>query len=203
MSKKKVVLATRNKGKVLEFNERFGEIGWEIVPLPEDAPEVIEDGLTFEENASKKARSAAFFCGLPALSDDSGLEVDALNGAPGVFSARYAGEHATDEQNNQKLLQALRHIPEQERSARFVCALAFVDCTRKSQVAQPLIVRGTCAGRIVDIPRGKNGFGYDPLLFIPELGKTIAEMTIEEKHRISHRGEAIRHMIDLIRTEHE
>lgn len=199
--KKKVVLATRNSGKIIEFNERFAEVGWEIIPLPKDAPTVIEDGLTFEENAIKKARSAAAFCGLPALSDDSGLEVDVLEGRPGVFSARFAGEHATDQQNNDKLLRELAGVPEETRTARFVCALAFVDVKSdndSNRIIEPVVVRGNCEGRILTEPRGTNGFGYDPLLYIPELDKTIAELTIEEKHRISHRGEAIRKMLQCI-----
>jgi XTP/dITP diphosphohydrolase len=196
---RKVVLATRNQGKVKEFAQRFADIGWEIVPLPEDAPDVVEDGATFEENAIKKAVSAARFCRLPALSDDSGLEVDALHGKPGVYSARYSGEGATDGSNNQKLLQEMQGVPTDQRTARFVCALAYVDVDAEGMPIEPLVVRGTCEGRILETPRGENGFGYDPLMYIPALDKTFAELSPEEKHQISHRGNAIRVLLEKVR----
>jgi XTP/dITP diphosphohydrolase len=198
--RKKVVLATRNNGKVKEFADRFGAIGWDVVALPDDAPNVVEDGTTFEQNAIKKAFSAARFCGLPALSDDSGLEVDALQGRPGVYSARYAGEHATDEENNQKLLQELTGVPSKQRTARFVCALAFIDIDSEGNCKEPIVVRGTCDGLILDSPRGSGGFGYDPLMYLPDFQKTVAELTPDEKHEVSHRGHAVRTMIDTVHS---
>jgi len=189
MKKTMVVLATRNRGKVEEIRSLTEGFSIEIKDLNDfgPVPEVREDGLTFEENAYKKASFIAKVLGLPALADDSGLEVDALNGAPGVYSARYAGEEATDEENNRKLLQAL--AGEDRREARFCCVLSLAVPSGPA-----LTYEGVCKGQILDAPRGSSGFGYDPLFYHPESGKTFAEMTIEEKSRVSHRGKALQEL---------
>jgi XTP/dITP diphosphohydrolase len=150
-----------------------------------DAPTVVEDGATYEENALKKARALAGFSGLPALADDSGLEVDALGGAPGIYSARYSGEDADDARNNRKLLNELAGLPEQRRGARFVCALALYGPQGE------WLFRAECPGRIGYEPRGANGFGYDPLFFYQPLGRTFGELDRETKSRVSHRGLAL------------
>ena len=151
------------------------------------APEVIEDGNTFEANAIKKAREIAKYTGLPALADDSGLVVDALNGAPGVYSARYAGEDATDKTNNDKLIENLRGIPESHRTAHFCCAMALATPHGRVQTTEAI-----WKGRILTTPRGENGFGYDPLFFISTHNCTSAELSSDEKNRLSHRGQALR-----------
>ena len=162
--------------------------------LPQSAfniEEVEETGLSFVENAILKARHAAEQTGLPAIADDSGLEVDALNGAPGIYSARYAGPAANDEQNLQKLLSDLDGIADEQRSARFQCLLVFM---RHALDPTPLICQGTWEGRILDAPRGDNGFGYDPVFYYPPLDKTFAELSREEKSRVSHRGMALQEL---------
>ncbi|MFC4767522.1 XTP/dITP diphosphatase [Effusibacillus consociatus] len=189
----KVVLATRNQGKVREFGEALAALGWTIEGLPENVPAVIEDGLTFEDNARKKAEEVAEFLQTPVLADDSGLEVDALDGRPSVFSARYAGENASDSANNSKLLEELAGVPIDNRSARFVCVLAL------ARPKEPtLLARGECEGVILEQPRGAGGFGYDPLFFVPDLQKTFGELTLDEKNRISHRAKAIRSLMQLV-----
>ena len=161
-----------------------------------DFPDIVEDGHTFEENARKKAEALYRWIKRPVLADDSGLEVDALDGQPGVFSARYAGEGATDEANNAKLLAALQSVPAHQRQARFRCVLVMmVDEDRQ------LVAEGTCEGVILDAPRGTGGFGYDPLFYVPSLGKTLAELS-EEKNRISHRGAALRQLAALLAEHH-
>ncbi len=152
------------------------------------AAELREDGLTFEDNALAKARQAAAATGLPALADDSGLEVDALGGAPGVHSARYAGLGASDAANNAKLLEALRDVAPARRSARYRCVAAFVDPARGLEVTRA----GACEGRLLDAPRGTAGFGYDPLFVLPDRGLTMAEISLDEKNRLSHRAAAFR-----------
>lgn len=183
----KLLLATRNKGKIKEITEVFGVLGWEIEGLPPDAPEVIEDGTTFEENARKKAETIAALYQTAALADDSGLEVEALDGRPGVYSARYAGENANDEENNRKLLSEMADIPAADRHARFVCVLALA---RPGEAT--VTVRGECKGEILTKPMGTGGFGYDPLFFVQEYGKTLAELSLADKNKISHRAKAIR-----------
>jgi len=181
-----VVLATTNRGKISEFQGLFRNSGVEIKTLDEfgPIPPVIEDGDTFEENAVKKAQFTARVLGIPAIADDSGLTVKALQGAPGVFSSRYAGENADDESNNRKLLTAMDGID--DRAAAFVCVLA---------IAVPrgpaLIYEGACEGIIAGTPEGDQGFGYDPLFYYPPLQKTFAQLGREEKNRISHRGKAM------------
>jgi XTP/dITP diphosphohydrolase len=193
-----VVIATRNQGKVKEFAAIFQAKHIEVKSLADfkDLPEIIENGDTFAENALIKARTIALALNMPVLGDDSGLCVDKLGGAPGVFSARYAGPAATDEDNNRKLLEQLGARDSQSKDAprialspaRFVCAICLVDSDGETIAA----VEETCEGEIVAPPRGTGGFGYDPLFYIPELGKTMAELTVAEKNEYSHRGKAIR-----------
>lgn len=182
-----VVLATRNSGKVREFSRLLEGVFAEVISLNDldSPPEVIEDGATFRDNALKKARAIARYSGKPALADDSGLEVDALGGKPGVYSARYAGENASDKDNIIKLLQDLNGV--EKRRARFVCCLALV-----IPEAGETVVEGICEGVIADQPSGNGGFGYDPVFFLPEYGKTMAEISPELKNRISHRARAAR-----------
>jgi XTP/dITP diphosphohydrolase len=185
----KVVLATGNKGKLTEFRQLLAGLDMDVVPQSDfDIPDAIEDGLSFVENAIIKARHAAKLTGLPAIADDSGLEVDMLNGAPGIYSARFSGENATDEKNNLRLLSLLQEIPEEQRTARFQCLLVMM---RHAEDPTPLICQGTWEGRISFAPQGDNGFGYDPLFLIPELGLTSAQLEKTEKNRISHRGQAM------------
>jgi XTP/dITP diphosphohydrolase len=180
-----VVLATSNKGKVREFAGLLEGVFGRIISLNdlESPPEIIEDGKTFEENALKKARAVAAYSGRPALADDSGLEVEVLGGKPGVYSARYAGEGASDKDNIVKLLSELRGVS--DRRARFVCVLALV-----SPDGKEITVKGTCDGLIASEPRGEGGFGYDPVFFAAEFGKTMAELEPGLKNRISHRARA-------------
>ncbi|MDA5108950.1 XTP/dITP diphosphatase [Brevibacillus sp. LEMMJ03] len=196
--RKRVVLATRNKGKVKEFNSLFAELGWEGVSLDafEGVPEVVEDGDTFEANALKKAMTVATYLNMPAVGDDSGLEVDALEGRPGVYSARYAGEHASDEQNWRKLLDELRGVPAQQRTARFRCVLVLAE-----PGSDPVVAQGTCEGVIAEAPQGTNGFGYDPVFYLPDKGLTMAQLSPEEKNRISHRAMAMRNLLAAIKRQ--
>lgn len=185
----RMIFASRNRGKVKELAELVADAGIELLSLADlpGAPEVVEDGATFEENAAKKAREIAAWAGLPAVADDSGLEVDAIGGAPGVRSARFAGDGATDAENNAKLLRLLADVPTERRTARFVSVIAVA--TPDGKVST---VRGTCEGIIGHEPRGAGGFGYDPLFIVPEYGLTFAEMDLATKNRISHRGRAFR-----------
>ncbi len=191
----RLVLATRNEGKVKEIREALSGLEVDLLTLSDfpEVPEVHEDGATFSENAKKKALTVAKFTGLPALADDSGLEVDALGGMPGVRSARFAGEGADDDANNRKLLELLKGLPPERRTARFRCvlALAFPD-------GEVYTVEGTCEGLIAEEPAGEGGFGYDPLFLIPEEGRTFAQMTREEKNSLSHRGRALRKLREVL-----
>lgn len=191
MEKITLIVATRNKGKSREIQEYLQGFPVEVKDLNDfgPIPEVVEDGETFEENAYKKASFTAKVLGLPALADDSGLEVEALHGAPGVYSARYAGPNATDEQNNSKLLEALSG--KSERKARFCCVLSLAVPTGPA-----LTYEASCEGVILEAPRGTNGFGYDPLFYYPPMKKTFAEMTLEEKAQVSHRGKALKELKD-------
>lgn len=186
MQKTMLILATRNSGKTREIQSFLEGFPIEIKDLNDfgPIPEVVEDGATFEENAYKKAHFTARVLGFPALADDSGLAVEALNGAPGVHSARYAGPNASDEENNQKLLDSLRG--QEKRKARFCCVLSLA-----VPAGPALTYEAHCEGIILDQARGTNGFGYDPLFFYEPLGKTFGEMTLEEKSRVSHRGKAL------------
>jgi XTP/dITP diphosphohydrolase len=185
-----LVLATKNRDKVREFKEMLGHSGLDLsvrclADFPGIAP-VPENGRTFSENAAKKALFAAHATGKLALGDDSGIEVDALAGRPGIYSARFAGERATDKDNNEKLLALLRDIPERRRQARFVCFLALANPEKIVDIAE-----GNCAGTVVMKPRGSGGFGYDPLFQPLEYHKTFAELSPGIKNRISHRARAL------------
>ncbi|WP_415889998.1 XTP/dITP diphosphatase [Neptuniibacter sp. SY11_33] len=185
----KIVLASGNKGKLKEFNQVLADLGVEVVPQSEfNVSDADETGLSFVENAILKARHAAEVTGLPALADDSGLEVDALQGAPGIYSARFSGEGATDAKNNKLLLEKLEGIPSEQRSARFRCVLVFM---RHANDPTPLICQGSWEGTILEQASGSNGFGYDPLFWIPELEKASAELASEQKNKLSHRGQAV------------
>ncbi len=191
-----VVISTRNKNKLQEISRILGTEGIETVGVEmfPGAPEIEEDGRTFAENAAKKALTIARFTKRLTLADDSGLEVEALAGAPGVYSARYSGENATYETNNQKLLAELAGLPPERRTARFICSVAVAD---PGGVIG--IVEGEYPGRIIEEPRGSNGFGYDPVFFSPEYGKTLAEMDPKVKNRISHRARAFQKAKELVR----
>jgi len=187
-----LVFATRNRGKLVELRELLPGIDVRAIDEVGDVPEVIEDQQTFAGNAAKKAREVSAATGLPALADDSGLEVDALGGAPGVLSARYAGGGG-DAANNAKLLAALAGVPAERRTARFHACLALAD-VRGPLGDRVLTADGTCEGIILDAPRGTGGFGYDPLFFAPELGQTFAEAGVGSKSELSHRARAMRIM---------
>lgn len=189
---KTVVVATKNQGKVAEIRSVLAQLELTVLSLSEFSPvaEAVEDGLTFEDNAVIKAKYYAAHTGRACLADDSGLEVDALGGAPGVYSARYAGEDADDGANNRKLLEALHSVPAGQRTARFRCVLALVD-----ENGLTITADGSCEGIILEAPRGQGGFGYDPLFYVPELGKTLAEVSLTEKNKISHRGQALRNLV--------
>lgn len=190
----KIVLASGNKGKLKEFNEILSRLEVEVIPQSEfSVPDADETGLTFVENAIIKARHACELTGLPALADDSGLEVDALNGEPGIYSARYAG--GGDANNNQKLMETLGDTPIADRSARYRCVLVFM---RHAKDPMPLICQGTLEGKIGFEPQGEQGFGYDPLFIVDGYDKTAAQMQPEEKHRISHRGQAVKAFMEKI-----
>ncbi|MGI1671896.1 MAG: XTP/dITP diphosphatase [Neptuniibacter sp.] len=194
----KIVLASGNKGKLKEFSQVLGDLKVEVLPQSEfQVSDADETGLSFVENAILKARHAAKATGLPALADDSGLEVDALNGAPGIYSARFSGPEATDEKNNQLLLDKLQGVPAEQRTARFRCVLAFL---RHADDPTPLICQGSWEGLILEQLSGNNGFGYDPLFLVPELEKTSAELVPEEKNKISHRGQAVSLLKDNIKA---
>ncbi|HHO68483.1 MAG TPA: XTP/dITP diphosphatase [Gammaproteobacteria bacterium] len=189
----RIVLASSNAGKVREINQLLSGSGLEVLPQTEfGVADIEETGLTFVENAILKARNAAQHTGLPAIADDSGLEVDALNGAPGIYSARYAGEGASDRDNLEKLLEALHDVPEQRRTARFQCLMVYM---RHGLDPTPLIFQGTWEGRILFEPRGSGGFGYDPVFFVPDQGCASAELPPEVKNRLSHRGQALRQLV--------
>ncbi|ARU63338.1 non-canonical purine NTP pyrophosphatase [Tumebacillus avium] len=192
----KLLLATKNQGKVKEFQHFFAELGWHVEAVPQDAPDVVEDKDTFAGNAIKKAEEIAKAYHMPALADDSGLEVDALQGRPGVYSARYAGEHATDVENNTKLVGELAEVSDESRTARFVSAIALA---RPGQ--ETLVSFGTLDGAILRAGRGTQGFGYDPLFVLPDRDKTLAELSLEEKNLISHRAKALRGMIEMLKME--
>ncbi|MTD37252.1 XTP/dITP diphosphatase [Erwinia sp. CPCC 100877] len=194
----KVVLATGNAGKVRELADLLQDFGLAVVAQTELGVDSAEEtGLTFIENAILKARHAAQATGLPAIADDSGLAVDALGGAPGIYSARYAGMNASDRQNLEKLLQALENIPDGKRQARFHCVLVYL---RHAEDPTPLVCHGSWVGEITRAPAGEGGFGYDPVFFVPEAGKTAAEMSREEKRAVSHRGQALKLLLDAMRN---
>jgi XTP/dITP diphosphohydrolase len=194
----KLLVATTNPGKFAEVKNFLRQLPLQVLPLSDLAtwPKIIEDGATFQENALKKARTLAEYSGYLTLADDSGLEVDALNGAPGIYSARYCGEEGNDKKNNEKLLHELRGIPEEKRTGRFVCALAL--CAPKSHGMKEWTVRDSCEGRISFELKGETGFGYDPIFFYPPLGKTFGEIDRETKATVSHRGKALERLVEML-----
>lgn len=189
--KRKIVFATGNAGKMREIKEILSDTDWEVVSMKEIGAdvEIEEDGTTFEENATIKARAVAAVCGEIVLADDSGLEVDALNKEPGIYSARYMGEDTPYAVKNANIINRLEGIPEESRTARFVCAIAAVFPDGKE-----IITHGEIEGRIDYEEKGENGFGYDPIFYVPEFGRTTAELSDLEKNSISHRGKALRKM---------
>ena len=193
---KQVVIATKNKGKAKDFEALFQPLGFDVVTMFDVAPdlEIEETGTTFEENAVLKAETLAKALNMIVIADDSGLAVDALDGAPGVYSARYAGDH-DDEANIVIVLENLAGVPEEKRTARFMCALAIAGPEMDTTT-----VFGTCGGIILEEKRGTNGFGYDPIFFVPTQGRAMAELTPEEKGAISHRGNAIRKLAEALPT---
>ncbi|XKH60202.1 RdgB/HAM1 family non-canonical purine NTP pyrophosphatase [Halomonas sediminis] len=195
-----MVLASGNSGKLKEFNALLSPLGFDVRPQSDfGVGEVEETGLTFVENSLLKAREASRISGLPALADDSGLEVDALKGAPGIYSARFAGEPKSDARNNQKLLQALSECPEGQRSGRYWCVLVYL---RHAEDPVPVIVQRSWEGEILAHPRGEGGFGYDPLFWVPEQAMSAAELPAEEKNRLSHRGRALQGLVDMLQVVH-
>jgi XTP/dITP diphosphohydrolase len=193
---KKIVISSGNPGKLREIRRILEPLGFNVVPQSDfGVPECPEPHVTFIENCLAKARHAALHTGLPALADDSGICVDALNGAPGVYSARYAGEPKSDQRNNEKLIAALSS--ESNRKAHYYCVIVLV---RHPDDPQPLIAEGSWHGEIIDTPRGENGFGYDPYFFLPEFGKTGAELDPDHKNAISHRGQALDLLVSKLRS---
>lgn len=195
----KIILASGNPGKLREFQQLLSGCGFEVLPQSEFAVENAEEtGLTFVENAILKARHACAATGLPSIADDSGLEVDALNGRPGIYSARYSGEGATDAANNRRLLEELANVPAEQRTARYHCVLAFM---RHAEDPTPILCHGSWEGRILDEAQGDGGFGYDPLFYLPDYQCAVAELDKEEKNRVSHRGRAMQQLLQLLREQ--
>ena len=191
-----IVLATGNQHKLTEMNALLAELNVNIVSQADyQVPEAEETGLSFVENAIIKARNAAQHTGLPAIADDSGLEVDALQGAPGIYSARYAAPQASDQNNLQKVLTELQDVPETERTARFQCVIAYL---RHANDPTPLLCQGTWQGRLAFAAKGDHGFGYDPIFYLPELDKTAAELSPQEKNQISHRAQALQQLKQVL-----
>lgn len=195
---KKLIFATGNAGKMKEIRMILADMGYEILSMKEEGidPEIIEDGTTFEENAVIKAKAVAALTDAIVLADDSGLEIDALNKEPGIYSARYMGEDTSYHVKNNNLIERLEGVPEERRTARFVCAIAAVLPDGKV-----LVTTGTIEGRIGYEEKGENGFGYDPIFYVPEYGCTSAELTEEQKNEISHRGKALRAMRELLKIQ--
>ena len=197
----KVVMASSNPGKLREINQILGGLDMKVLPQSDfDVPDADETGLTFVENSILKARHAAQLTRLPAIADDSGLEVDALKGAPGIYSARFSGLGATDEKNLQKLLEDLKGVPESERTARFQCLMVFMS---HAEDPTPLICQGTWEGRILFEPRGEGGFGYDPIFYVPSEDCASAELAPEVKNALSHRGQALTKLVKALEATNE
>lgn len=197
---RKIVLASNNPGKVREFNQLLAGLHLSVVPQSDfEVTEAEETGLTFVENAILKARNAARFTQLAAIADDSGLEVDALHGAPGIYSARYAGKGAGDKANLLKLLDDIKNVPDEKRSARFQCVLVYL---RHEFDPTPIICQGTWEGRILHAPVGEHGFGYDPVFFVPTHNCSSAQLPPEVKNQLSHRGQALRALVNALGTAH-
>lgn len=196
---KKVVLATGNKGKVKELARMLSDLNIEVLPQSEfDVTEVAETGSTFVENAIIKARHAAKQTGLPAIADDSGLAVDALGGEPGVYSARYSGDQATDQSNITKLLDAMADIPKPQRQAKFLCVLVFM---RHADDPTPIICQGEWVGEITTEQQGENGFGYDPVFWVEEKNCSSAQLSPEQKNELSHRGKALKQLLAQLQSQ--
>jgi len=191
----KIILASSNAGKVREINKLLSDHGIEVVPQTEyGVSDAIEDGLSFVENAIKKARHAAKHTGLPAIADDSGIEVDALNHAPGIYSARYSGEG--DEKNNEKMLKELEGVETDKRNARYQCVMVFM---RDAEDPTPIIAQGAFEGRILTEPKGDGGFGYDPIFWLEDRQCSAAELSLEEKNKISHRAIALNALVEKLK----
>ena len=196
---KTLVLASGNAGKLREFNQLMGQVGFNVQAQGSfGVPEAIEDGLTFVENAIIKARNACKHTGHPAMADDSGIEVDALQGAPGIYSARYSGEDASDEQNNATLLNALSNTPDAQRTARYQCILVYM---RHAEDPTPVICQESWEGSILKSPQGDGGFGYDPIFWVPTHQTCAAKLNKDEKNRISHRGRAMQAMLKALQNQ--
>ncbi len=194
---KKLVIASGNAGKLRELSALLEPLGYELHTQSEfDVPEAEETGTTFVENAIIKARNAAEHSGLPAVADDSGIEVDALDGAPGVWSARFSGPDASDAKNNALLVEKLRAVPEDQRTARYRAVIVYM---RHARDPSPIICEGSWEGRIILEPRGDNGFGYDPHFWLDSHGCTSAELDPAEKNRLSHRGQALRQLVERLK----
>ncbi|MFQ6023162.1 MAG: RdgB/HAM1 family non-canonical purine NTP pyrophosphatase [Acidiferrobacterales bacterium] len=194
----RIVLASNNPGKVREIAQLLGDLRLTVVPQSEfNVSDIEETGLTFVENAIFKARNASHQTRLPAIADDSGLEVDALNGAPGIHSARYAGSGSSDKANVDKLLTELAEVPEERRTARFQCVAIYL---RHTHDPTPIICQGTWEGCILFEPKGKSGFGYDPVFFVPTHNCSAAELPPEVKNQLSHRGQALRKLVNALRS---
>jgi XTP/dITP diphosphohydrolase len=190
---KEIILASSNQGKVREINQLLAGLDLHVQPQTDfGVPDIEETGLTFVENAILKARNAAQHTGLPAIADDSGIEVDALNGAPGIYSARYAGIGASDQANLEKLLTELGDLPDEKRTARFQCLMVYM---RHANDPTPLICQGSWEGRILFKPQGENGFGYDPVFYVPSHDCSSAELPADVKNSLSHRGQALRKLL--------
>lgn len=204
LSQGRLILASNNKGKITEFEHLFEQLNLPVQVVAQgqlDIEDAIEDGLSFVENAIIKARHAAKISGLPAIADDSGLCIPALGGAPGIYSARYAGEHGNDAANNAKLLEDVKALrqPDQAIEAMFVCVLALV---QHAEDPLPQIFQGIWQGELLEVPRGEHGFGYDPLFWLPELGCSSAELPKAEKNKISHRGQAMQLFKASLNSKH-
>ena len=196
MDKNEIVLASNNQGKVREINELMVDSHFHVITQSEfNVVEVEETGLTFIENALLKARNAATYTKHPVIADDSGIEVPALMGKPGIYSARYAGVNATDEENLFKLIEDIRPLSEEKRKARFVCVMVFIEY---ADDPTPIISQAVWDGLVITEPRGENGFGYDPMFYVPEHGCTSAELPPELKNKLSHRGQALRRLVEQI-----
>lgn len=196
---KKIVLATGNQGKVKEMANLLADFGFDVRPQSEfNVSEIAETGTTFIENAIIKARHAAKTTGLPAIADDSGLEVDSLLGAPGIYSARFSGEGATDKQNLEKLLVEMKDVPEEKRTARFHCVLVLM---KHENDPTPIVCHGKWEGKILTKPSGENGFGYDPIFWVPETQCASAELNAAQKKQLSHRGKALKKLFETLNSE--